>query len=193
MSTHNSSFRILIMGAAGAGSTTLGKTLAKTHQWSHFESDEYYWMPTNPPFTNKRPPALRVQQLYTDLNKQENWIISGVLCGWGNFIIPHLTHVIFLYADWPTRLRRIKQREQLLFGDRILKDGDMFKHHLAFMQWASLYDSSSPVSRTKKKHLDWLAALPHRVQVTTLNAGVEPDVLLSLANKHIKDPRRTKS
>lgn len=147
------------MGAAGAGSSTLGKTLAQNHHWSHFESDEYYWLPTNPPFREKRPIEERVTLLKNDLNQHENWVVSGVLCNWGAFIIPLLTHVIFVYADWPTRFSRIKQREHTLHGDRILPGGDMYEHHQAFIDWASKYDTEEPVSRTKQKHLDWLQKL----------------------------------
>lgn len=178
------SFKILIMGAAGVGSSTLGKALAQKHQWPHFESDEYYWLPTDPPFTNKRPPEERVQLLSNDLNKHKNWIVSGVLCNWGNFIIPLLTHVIFLYADWPTRHNRIKQRETKQFGKRILKGGDMYEHHEAFVEWASQYDSNNPISRTKSKHLEWLAALPPQIQVIKLDANLDADTLLNLSDKH---------
>lgn len=179
------SFRILIMGAAGAGSSTLGKVLAQKHQWPHFDSDEYYWLPTDPPFTDKRQPEERIQILSNDLNKYNNWVVSGVLCNWGNFIIPLLTHVIFLYADWPTRLKRIKQRETHQFGKRILKGGDMYEHHEAFVEWASQYDSNQPVSRTKNKHLDWLAALPPQIQVTKLDANMGMIDLLNLSDKSL--------
>ncbi len=175
------SFRILIMGAAGAGSSTLGKALAQKYQLPHFDSDEYYWLPTDPPFTNKRSPEDRVKLLSNDLNKHDDWIVSGVLCNWGNFIIPHLTHVIFLYADSPTRLNRIKKRETKQFGSRILKGGDMYEHHEAFIEWASQYDSNNLISRTKNKHLDWLAALPLHIQVIKLDATLETDALIKIA------------
>lgn len=178
---HNPFFRILIMGAAGAGSSTLGKALAQKHQWPHFDSDEYYWLPTDPPFTDKRPPEERVQLLSNDLSKHKNWIVSGVLCNWGNFIILHLTHVIFLYADSPTRLNRIKKRETKQFGSRILKGGDMYEHHEAFIEWASQYDSNNPISRTKNKHLDWLNTLPSQIQVIKLDATLETDALIKIA------------
>lgn len=47
-SKQNSCYRILIMGAAGAGSTTLGRALAQRHRIPHFDSDNYYWLPTDP-------------------------------------------------------------------------------------------------------------------------------------------------
>lgn len=179
------SYRILVMGAAGAGSSTLGKALAQKNQWPNFDSDEYYWLPTNPPFTDKRTPEERVKLLSEGLNKHQNWIVSGVLCNWGNFIIPLLTHVIFLYADWSVRLNRIKQREIKQFGNRILKGGDMYEHHEAFIEWASQYDSDNPVSRTKNKHLEWLAALPPQIHIIKLDANIEVDTLLKLSDKYI--------
>ncbi len=109
-----------------------------------------------------------------------------MLCNWGNFIIPLLTHVIFLYADWPTRFNRIKQRETEQFGTRILKGGDMYEHHAAFVEWASQYDSDNTVSRTKNKHLEWLAALPSQIQVIRLDANMDVNVLLNLCKKYVK-------
>lgn len=176
---HKRSFRILIMGAAGAGSTTLGKALAQKYQLPHFDSDEYFWLPTDPPFTNKRLPEDRVKLLSHDLNKHDSWIVSGVLCDWGSFIIPLLTHVVFLYADWPTRLNRITKRENQKFGNRILKDGDMYSNHEAFIEWASQYDSNNPISRTKNKHLAWLDSLPSQIQVIKLDATLEIEKLLT--------------
>lgn len=170
------SYHILVMGAAGAGSSTLGKNLAKTQQWPHFESDEYYWLPTDPPFTAKRPLEERVSLLQSDLIQQQNWVVSGVLCNWGHFIIPMLSHVIFVYADWDTRLKRIKHREQQLHGTRILPGGDMYEHHQAFLDWASQYDTEKPISRTKKKHLDWLSTLT--CEVIEVDTSKAVDVLV---------------
>jgi adenylate kinase family enzyme len=45
--------RILITGASGSGTTTLGKTLASKLNWGFFEADDYYWLPTEPPYKKR--------------------------------------------------------------------------------------------------------------------------------------------
>jgi adenylate kinase family enzyme len=41
--------RIHIMGASGAGVTSLGRALADALSNSHHDTDDYFWKPTNPP------------------------------------------------------------------------------------------------------------------------------------------------
>jgi len=41
--------RIHILGASGSGTTTLGRALAERLQYPHFETDDYFWLPTAPP------------------------------------------------------------------------------------------------------------------------------------------------
>lgn len=52
--------RIYITGASCAGVTTLGQNLATRLDVQHVDVDDFYWMPTNPPFTTKRPADERV-------------------------------------------------------------------------------------------------------------------------------------
>src|SRR5678809_1323103 len=44
--------RIHILGASGSG-TTLGRALAEHLQGSHFDTDDYSWLPTDPPHTQR--------------------------------------------------------------------------------------------------------------------------------------------
>jgi len=48
---------ILITGASGSGTSTLGAALAKELGIAHLDADDYYWLPTTPPFTAKRDRA----------------------------------------------------------------------------------------------------------------------------------------
>lgn len=52
--------RIYITGASCAGVTTLGRNISTRLGIGQVDVDDYYWMPTNPPFTTKRPPGDRV-------------------------------------------------------------------------------------------------------------------------------------
>ena len=45
--------KILIFGASGAGTTTVGKNLAEILDYIHLDVDDYYWEKTTPPFQVK--------------------------------------------------------------------------------------------------------------------------------------------
>ncbi len=47
--------RIHVTGASGAGVTTLGRALAQHFAVPHADTDDYFWLPTEPPFTERRP------------------------------------------------------------------------------------------------------------------------------------------
>jgi uridine kinase len=48
---------VLVTGAFGSGATTLGRTLSVRLGSSFLDADDYYWMPTDPPYEEKRDPA----------------------------------------------------------------------------------------------------------------------------------------
>ncbi|MFO1257813.1 MAG: AAA family ATPase [Gammaproteobacteria bacterium] len=153
--------RILIFGAAGSGATTVAKKISDILEISHFDSDEYYWIKTDPPYRVKQPLIERQKNLKADLEKERNWVVSGSLHAWGAFISELLTHAVFLYVPKALRMQRLADREQTRYGHRIREGGDMFEHHRAFMEWAASYDDeTSTSSRTKLKHLNWKDSLP---------------------------------
>jgi adenylate kinase family enzyme len=53
------------MGASGSGTTTLGAALARRLGCPHHDADDYFWLPTptDPPFTEARPPSARLERL----------------------------------------------------------------------------------------------------------------------------------
>ena len=48
------------MGASGSGTSTLARGLANAFDSQAFDTDDFYWKPTDPPFTLKRPVADRI-------------------------------------------------------------------------------------------------------------------------------------
>jgi len=79
--------RIHILGASGSGTTTLGRALAARLQCLHFDTDDYFWLPTDPPFTHQRARTERQPLLMDDLTAQDAWVVSGSLCEWGDVAI----------------------------------------------------------------------------------------------------------
>ena len=146
---------IHIFGAAGSGTTTLGRKISEEYGYKHMDTDEYYWLPTEPRFTEKRTPEERVALMIADIEKYDNVVISGALTDWGDELIPYFTLAIRIHADTNIRIERIKNREKTRFGARIEPGGDMYQGHIDFLEWASMYDNGSIEIRSKAKHDAW--------------------------------------
>lgn len=74
--------RILITGASGSGTTTLAQAIAKRLCWAHLDLDDYYWLPTSPPYRKKREAAERLATCLRDLRAAPEDVVSGGLVGW---------------------------------------------------------------------------------------------------------------
>ena len=152
---------IHIFGASGSGTTTLGRALAKDMGLVHMDTDDYYWLPTDPKFTAKRPIDERLRLMNADLDAAPRGVvISGSLTGWGDALIPRFTHVIRLTTPTEVRLERLRAREYAHFGQRIRESGDMYENHLAFLDWAAQYDAGDVTMRSKACHDEWMKLLP---------------------------------
>jgi adenylate kinase family enzyme len=156
--------RVHIMGASGAGVTTLGRALADALAVSHHDVDDYYWLPTNPPYRQKRTVDDRLRLMREIFLDREGWILSGSLDGWGASVVPLFDAVVFVCAPTEVRLRRLREREARHFGDDAVSPGG-WQHQTMeeFIEWASHYDDGSREGRNLMRHQAWLATLtcPH--------------------------------
>ncbi len=156
--------RIHIFGASGSGTTTLGKALSEELKTKHFDTDDFYWIKSDPPFQNPVPKNERQQKLDSQLKKYENWVLSGSLCGWGDFAIPYFTLAIYLYIPNKIRMERLRKREIERYGSDILKQGHpMRQTHLDFISWANNYDEGGMEMRSKLRHYEWIKTMPLKV------------------------------
>jgi len=152
--------RIHILGASGAGTTTLGRALAARLQCPHFDADDYFWLPTDPPYTHQRERTERQQLLMDDITAHDAWVLSGSLCGWGDMAIPLFELVVFLWVPHDVRMARLRKREFARFGERVLPGGDMYESSQAFLTWAAAYDEGGLDNRSRRLHDQWLGTLP---------------------------------
>lgn len=150
--------RIHITGASGSGVTTLGAALATSLAVPQFDTDDFYWLPTNPPFTTKRPASERVTLLSKKLTSQPGWVLSGSALKWGEPLEPLYNLVVFLTLDSALRMERVRQREHTRYGQRIEPGGDMVEASAAFLAWAATYDTAGEEQRSRAAHEAWLAA-----------------------------------
>jgi hypothetical protein len=140
--------RIHITGASGSGTTTLGAALAEELGLMHFDGDHYYWLPTTPPFQEKRLPLERFSMLQSDLQGTGNAVLSGSIVGWGQELEDAFDLIVFIYLPAAVRIERLQLREMQKYG----------KVDPAFLEWAALYDDGPPEGRSLAKHTAWLAS-----------------------------------
>ncbi len=153
--------RIHLVGASGSGTTTLGRALAQRLGVPHFDTDDYFWLPGDPPFEKIRDRDERQALLAGDLDRHDAWVLSGSLCGWGDLLIPRFELVVFCAVPAETRLARLRARERERYGaDAIAPGGRLHAKCEAFLAWAASYEGGSPVERSRAMHEAWLAALP---------------------------------
>ena len=152
--------RFHLVGASGSGTSTLGHALARHVGVPHFDTDDYFWIPTDPPFEKICPVHERHGLLAPDLAR-DAWVLSGSLCGWGDVYIPRFDLVIFCAVPAEIRLARLEARERERYGaDAIAPGGALYEKYEAFMAWAASYEDGEPINRSRPMHESWLAALP---------------------------------
>lgn len=179
--------RIHILGPSGAGTTTLGESLADRLNITHLDTDAFYWMPTAIPFTQKRPVPDRLAMLRDACSNDDQWVLSGSLCSWGDPLVPMFTHVVFLYIPWDVRKQRLTLREHQRYGaGSLLPGGEMHDIHAAFMQWASRYDHAGLEQRSYTTHEHWLNQLPDKCQTLRIEHPLPLDTLTDQVEQWIK-------
>ncbi|HEX8328555.1 MAG TPA: adenylate kinase [Hymenobacter sp.] len=150
--------RLHIFGASGTGVTTLGQALGSTLGVPYFDSDDYFWERSNPPFTVRRPPAERDAALAADLAQPPRWILGGSIVGWGPQWLRAFDLAVFLWLPPTLRLHRLQQREQERYGDVIFANPERAAQTQAFLAWAAGYDDNTAGgSRTLANHTAWLS------------------------------------
>ncbi|MBX9947259.1 MAG: adenylate kinase [Reyranella sp.] len=148
--------RIHILGASGAGTTTLGAAVAGRLGHPHVDADDLFWLPTDPPFTTRRPRDDRQALLRQRLPVSGRWVFSGSATGWAASLEPFFDVVVFLRLDPEARLARLRRRQAARYGARIEAGGDMTGANAEFLKWAQAYDTAGPEQRSLVVHEAWL-------------------------------------
>jgi adenylate kinase family enzyme len=151
--------RVHIFGASGSGTTTLGRVLASRLSIPFFDSDDYYWQKTDPPYRESYPKEQRAERLLADLSGLKSWVLSGSILKWGEPLMPLFTLAVFVTLPHDIRLERLQKRERERYGSRIEAGGDMYSSSQDFLAWASSYDSAGPETRSFKSHQAWMKTL----------------------------------
>ena len=175
---------IYIFGASGSGTTALGEAIDKTLDYKHLDVDDYFWMPSDPPYATKRELDERQRLLRADIINNQKSVISGSLCGWGDVFIPYFDLAIFVDTLTELRIRRIKEREYSKFGNRILPGGNMYEKQTEFIEWAKGYDIVGVEQRSRVLHMEWIKKL--KCPVITVDGALPMNDLISQIAEIIK-------
>jgi adenylate kinase family enzyme len=166
--------RVLITGASGSGTTTLGRSLAGKLSWSCFDADDYYWLPSDPPFQRKCDPAARVSRFVADLGKVTDAVVSGSIMSWGEELEGSFDLIVFLTVPADIRVARLRQRELQKFG----------RVDIEFLTWAAQYEDGRLAGRSRQRHERWLADRKCRVLRIDGDTSVEDRVSKILTAGH---------
>jgi hypothetical protein len=88
--------------------------------WSvpHADADDYFWVPSDPPYVEKRPEAQRVSLMRDVFVPGAAWVLSGSMLSWGESIVAaECDAVVFLILDPVERLRRLRSANLLARKD----------------------------------------------------------------------------
>jgi adenylate kinase family enzyme len=145
--------RTLITGASGSGTSTLARSVGARLQIAALDADDYFWLPTSPPFTSKRQPQERLAMILRDLAAVTDSVLAGSIVDWGAELEDSFSLVVFLTLPAAVRVERLRAREMQQLG----------RADPAFLDWAAQYDEGRLEGRSRAKHERWLAARRCRV------------------------------
>ncbi|MEM0933360.1 MAG: AAA family ATPase [Bacteroidota bacterium] len=148
--------KVLVLGASGSGTTTLGKELERKTYLRHLDVDDYYWKKTEPPFREKVPLSTRNKNLKSDFHRLANVVVSGSLVSWGKEWESAFDLVVFIRLANKERMGRLKKREEERYGDKLLTDTGIQENSRAFLHWANQYENPHFKGRSLNAHINWL-------------------------------------
>lgn len=155
--------RILVTGAAGAGTTTLGRAIAKRIDAAFIDADDWFWHPSDPPYRSQRAPEERLSGMLVALRSRKRAVVAGSIVGWGEELENAFTLIVYLWVESEIRVERLLRRETERFGKPL--DG--------FLEWAAQYDEGRLPGRSRERHERWLAARRCPVLRIAGNVGIE--------------------
>jgi len=157
---------IIIFGASGAGSTTLGKELSKRLNRRYLDIDDYLWRwDTKIPYTVTHLREERTMRLMNDIQKHPNFVIAGTIFSDRELFHPLLELGVFITTPAKICAERVHARELARWGERVLPGGDMYKanrFHGDFSDYvenAQRYETADASTFSCKLHQQWISEL----------------------------------
>jgi adenylate kinase family enzyme len=151
---------IIVFGAPGAGSSTLGKGLAQRLGFPHLDLDDYFWRwDTEIPYTAFRPQEESYKYIMGDIAKSQHFVMSGSMGDDRKAFESLFDFAVYITAPSEIRTERLRSRTFSQFGNRVVKGGDMYENNNKFIESAANYD----INGRLEQHEQWIEELPCRV------------------------------
>ncbi len=175
---------INIFGSSGSGSTTLAKNICQSFGYRFIDVDDYLWKKTDPPFTQRNTNEEACKLIQSALADQKPAVIAGSLIGIADELKPKIDLFVYINLDKEIRIKRIQEREENRFGERIKPGGDLYEQHQSFLQWVSDYEDNPETKRSRRQHLLWLEDVTVPILRITYELSLEE--LLTLVKPFIR-------
>jgi hypothetical protein len=142
------------------------------------DTDDLYWLPTDPPYRQKRDTHERRALLRERLAESKEIVVAGSVMEWDAESEDSFDLIVFLYAPADVRVARLRARELAQLG-RVDEE---------FIVWAAQYDVGTMEGRSLPRHLAWLAK--RRCPVIRLSSTVPVDELLARVSRRLTDEQQ---
>ena len=127
---------IIVCGLNGAGKSTLGRALAKELDFHFIDNEDLYFPKANPryPYSSPRTREEVKQSLLREIQAHENFVFAAVKGDYGEAIAPFFQYAVLMDAPKDIRIRRVRDRSFMKFGDRMLPGGDLYEQEEKFFE-----------------------------------------------------------
>ena len=143
---------IAIVGLNGSGKSTLGHALAKELNYYEIDVEDYYFPEQKEsrraaldgvyggnldylgdmPYSVARTKEEVEEGIAKDISAHPRYILTGVTINWSEEILSTIKKVFWLKTGTDERVRRVKDREEKRWGDRVAEGGDMYEQQKSF-------------------------------------------------------------
>ena len=151
--------RIYLFGGSGSGTTTLGVALAERLSRPHFDTDQFFWLPTDPAFTQPRPAEERDALMRAAFDSAPRYVLSGSMTNFGAMFFPRFTLAVWVTIPHAVRMERLRARQRRIHGDALDHDPETRRINDEFLSWASGYDEGGLNMRSYATHKRVLESL----------------------------------
>lgn len=181
---------IAIMGLNGCGKSTLAHAIGKKLSYYEIDVEDYYFPEQKHsrqaildqqldikyeyigelPYSVPRSKTEVQEMLRDEIKNHPQFVISGVTMNWASDIISKINIVFILKVPTKERVKRVKQREEIRFGSRVMPGGDMYEQQKRFRgiiaeKDGRLVEESANRISCKKVYLDGTKSIDENVSI----------------------------